>query len=191
MAGFRLPLSASRARGAVELKGEDGLVWVWSDLHLGDVDALTFFGRPFRSVDEMDGMLVEQWRFSADEGDLVVCLGDVGTMPSLAGIEALPGRKVLVFGNHDRSARGFDVVCGSAYSHGDPLLLTHAPLRRFPPECVNVHGHLHAGRVKGLTAHVNVSVEQLDYRPRRLTDIRRLAAALARGRSLPGRTTAR
>ena len=104
----------------------------------------------------------------------------------------MPGRKVLVFGNHDRSARGFDVVCGSVYSQGDPpLLLTHVPLRRVPPACVNVHGHLHVGRVKGSTAHVNVSVEQLDYRPRRLTDIRRLAAVLGRGRPLPGRTTAR
>ena len=28
VAGFRLPLSVSRARGAVELNGEDGQVWV-------------------------------------------------------------------------------------------------------------------------------------------------------------------
>ncbi len=192
VAGFRLLLSVSRARGAVELKDEDGLVWVWSDLHLGDVDALTFFGRPFRSVVEMDDVLFERWRSSVGPDDVVVCLGDVGTWQSLAGLQGLPGRKVLVFGNHDRSARGFDVVCGCVYSHGDPpLVLTHVPLRRVPPACVNVHGHLHVGRVKGSTAHVNVSVEQLDYRPRRLTDIRRLAAVLARGRSLPGRTTAR
>ena len=32
----------------------------------------------------------------------------------------LPGRRVLVFGNHDRSARGFDVVCVSVYAHGHP-----------------------------------------------------------------------
>ena len=32
VAGFRVLLSVSRARGAVELKGEDDLVWVWSDL---------------------------------------------------------------------------------------------------------------------------------------------------------------
>ncbi len=192
VAGFRLLLSVSRARGAVELNGEDGQVWVWSDLHLGDVDALTFFGRPFRSVDEMDDLLFERWRSSVGPDDSVLCLGDVGGWPSLAKLQGLPGRKVLVFGNHDRSTTGFDVVCGSVYSHGDPpLLLTHVPLRRVPPECVNVHGHLHAARVKGSTAHVNVSVEQIDYRPRRLTDLRRLAAILARGRSLPGRTTAR
>ena len=195
MAGFRLLLSVSRARGAVELEGDDGRVWIWADLHLGDVDALTFFGRPFRSVDDMDHLLVERWQSVIGRNDFVVCLGDVTrgatSLPSLERLGGLPGRKVLVFGNHDRSAKGFDVVCGSVYTHGDPpLLLTHLPLRRVPPGCVNVHGHLHAGRVKGSTAHVNVSVEQIDYRPRRLTDIRRLAGVLARGRWLPGRTTA-
>ena len=79
VAEFRVLLSVSRARGAVELNGEDGQVWVWSDLHLGDVDALTFFGRPFRSVDEMDDMLFERWRSSVGPDDFVLCLGDVGT----------------------------------------------------------------------------------------------------------------
>ena len=192
VAGFRLLLSVSKTRGAFELKVEDDRVWVWSDLHVGDIDALTFFGRPFVSVDEMNEELFERWRSSVGPDDFVVCLGDVGTWQSLAKLQELPGQKILVFGNHDRSARGFDVVCGSAYAHGHPpLVLTHVPLRRVPPACVNVHGHLHVGRVKSSTAHVNVSVEQLDYRPRRLTDIRRLAAVLARGRSVPGRTTAR
>ena len=92
VAGFRLLLSVSRARGAFELKDEDGLVWVWSDLHLGDVDALTFFGRPFRSVDEMDDVLFERWRSSVGPEDCVVCLGDVGTVSSLASLAPSPAR---------------------------------------------------------------------------------------------------
>ena len=136
VAGFRVLLSVSRARGAVELNGEDGQVWVWSDLHLGDVDALMFFGRLFRSVDEMDDLLFERWRSSVGPDDSVLCLGDVGTWPSLARLQGLPGRKVLVFGNHDRSAKGFDIVCGSVYSHGDPpLLLTHAASAGSPAVC--------------------------------------------------------
>ena len=182
----RVPAPALRepgSGGAVELEGADSRVWIWADLHLGDADALTFFGRPFRSVDDMDHLLVERWQSVIGPNDLVVCLGDVTrgvtSLPSLERLGGLPGRKVLVFGNHDRSAKGFHVVCGSVYTHGDPpLLLTHVPLRRVPPGCVNVHGHLHVGRVKSSTAHVNVSVEQLDYRPRRLTDIRRLAGVL-------------
>ena len=132
-AGFRLLLSVSKDRGAFELRVEDDRVWVWSDLHVGDIDALTFFGRPFRSVVEMDDVLFERWRSSVGPDDFVVCLGDVGTPPSLAKLQELPGRKILVFGNHDRSARGFDIVCGSAHAHGHPpLVLTHVPLRRVP-----------------------------------------------------------
>ena len=63
----------------MELNGEDGQVWVWSDPHLGDVDALTLFGRPFRSVDEMDDLLIERWRSSVRPDDFVLCLGDMGT----------------------------------------------------------------------------------------------------------------
>ena len=120
--------------------------WVWSDLHLGDVDALDFFGRPFGSVDEMDDVILEHWQAQVGPDDLVVCLGDIARAnltASLRRLRGLPGRKVLAFGNHDRSARGFDEVCGSLYAHGDPpLLSTHVPLRRVPPGCVNVHGHL-------------------------------------------------
>ena len=139
----------------------------------------------------MDDVLFDRWQSAVGPDDSVVCLGNVGTGPGLTRLQALPGRKVLVFGNHDRSAKGFDVVCGSLYAHGDPpLLLTHVPLRRVPPGCV-LHGHLHVGRVRGSLVHINVSVEQIGYRPRLLTDIRRLAAVLVTGKTVPGRTTAR
>ena len=195
VAGFRLLLSVSGGRGGGELQVDDRRVWVWADLHLGDIDALDFFGRPFASVEEMDDVILRRWRARVGPDDLVVCLGDVARGSLTGNLErlvALPGRKALVFGNHDRSVQGFDEVCASLYAHGDPpLLLTHVPLREVPPGCVNVHGHLHAARVRASTAHVNVSVEQLDYRPGSLTDIRRLAAALVTGKIVPGRTTAR
>ena len=75
--------------------------------------------------------------------------------------------------------------------HADrPLLVTQVPLVAVPDGCVNLHGHLHGTRVPGATPHINVSVEQLDYRPQRLTDIRRLAAWVVAGGVVPGRTTA-
>ena len=37
--------------------------------------------------------------------------------------------------------------------------------------------------------HVNVSVEQLNYRPAKLSDIRRLARQLTEGRTVPGHST--
>lgn len=37
--------------------------------------------------------------------------------------------------------------------------------------------------------HINVTVEQLNYRPARLSKIRRLARRLMKGRTVPGHST--
>ena len=70
-----------------------------------------------------------------------------------------------------------------------PLLLTQVPLLQVPAGCVNVHGHVHQKRSPSRKRHINVSAEQLDYRPVRLCDIRRLARRLVEGRTVPGRST--
>ena len=62
-----------------------------------------------------------------------------------------------------------------------PLLLTHG--------CVNVHGHVHQKESPSRNRHINVSVEQLNYRPAKLSDIRRLARRLLEGRTVPGDST--
>ena len=70
---------------------------------------------------------------------------------------------------------------------GDPpLLLTHVPLLQVPDGAVNVHGHLHGEESPTRDRHLNVSVEQLNYRPVRLSEIRRLARRLVAGRIVPG-----
>ena len=66
---------------------------------------------------------------------------------------------------------------------GDPpLLLTHVPLLQVPAGCVNVHGHVHEKESPSRNRHIKVSVEQLNYRPAKLSDIRRLARRLLEGR---------
>ena len=70
-----------------------------------------------------------------------------------------------------------------------PLLLTHVPLLQVPPGCVNVHGHVHQKESPSRNRHISVSVEQLDYRPVKLNDIRRLARRLLEGRTVPGHST--
>ena len=57
--------------------------------------------RPFR----MRSALLEAWRQTVSETDTLVCLGDVAVGPCVDELDAalaeLPGRKVLVPGNHD------------------------------------------------------------------------------------------
>jgi calcineurin-like phosphoesterase family protein len=61
----------------------------------------------------------------------------------------LPGRKILVRGNHDRNRsvswwmdNGFDFACDSMIFRG--MWLTHEPARTLPHGThLNIHGHLH------------------------------------------------
>ena len=101
-----------------------------------------------------------------------------------------------MYGNHEITStglvrtNGFDEVHSSLYVEGDPpLLLTHVPLRVVPKDCVNIHGHLHHTHVPGSTKHINVCVEQLQYRPKALSALRKLAQGLVKGVTVRGRTT--
>ena len=102
----------------------------------------------------------------------------------------------LVLGNHDvdpvNQIRPFkiDRTAVTLYTAGDPpLLLTHVPLLQMPHCAVNVHEHVHDQESPTPNRHVNVSVEQLNYWPARLSEIRRLARRLVERRTVPGHST--
>ena len=178
-----------------------GRIWIWSDLHLGHTTTISSFARPFASAAEMDDALFRSWHRAVNPGDTIICLGDVaidglsGTL--LERLRSAPGHKVLVIGNHEVNRAGnvdidgFDEIHSTLYAPGDPpLLLTHMPLRNVPDGCVNVHGHLHDRKSPSRTHHINVSIEQLRYRPRPWEAICKLARHMAAGDTLSGRTTA-
>ena len=76
-----------------------------ADQHLGHVNIISFCVRPFASVEAMNEALLANWTDTVSEDDEIWVLGDVAmgriaeTLPPIA---ALPGRKHLVPGNHDR-----------------------------------------------------------------------------------------
>ena len=190
---------ALNAHGASVLDEPDEQVWVWSDLHLGHANIIEYQGRPHANVQRMDADLWLRWQETAAPDRTLVCVGDVALGEAACDatwdrIASLPGSQVLVVGNHDLSgsgrlrAQGFRRVKALLTSPGTPpLLWTHAPLPDVPAGHVNVHGHRHGLRSSG--PRINVSVEQLDYRPIRLDRLRRLAAVLVAGEEPPGATT--
>ena len=201
--GRQIEALIQRARSAepAACTEPDATTWIWSDLHLGHEHSRTVFGRPFRTAAAADEAMIEAWYEEVAEGETIICLGDV----TVDG-EALahhqewwrkaPGAKWLVLGNHDvdpvNQIRPFkiDHTAVTLYAAGDPpLLLTHVPLLQVPHGAVNVHGHVHEQESPTPNRHVNVSVEQLNYRPAKLSDIRRLARRLVEGRIVPGHST--
>lgn len=196
---FRAMLKAADAFPTQRLATEHA--WLWSDLHLGHDNIIRYTDRPFGSVEEMDTGLYDAWEATVGTEDPLVFVGDMA-MRSAVGdhtwtrVRTAPGApKHLVFGNHDLTGSGelrvdgFDAVSAALCIDGDPpLLCTHMPLSAVPAGCVNVHGHTH-DEPPGRTPHVNVSVEQLGYRPVALGRVRALAQALLAGRYPPGATT--
>jgi calcineurin-like phosphoesterase family protein len=167
-----------------------------SDTHFGHEATCTRFKRndgitplrPFANAQEMDEEMVRRWNEVVKDGDKVYHLGDVVMnekhLPTLA---RLNGTKRLVRGNHDIFKtkvymQYFKEIYGVRVL--EDMVLTHAPLH---PESVtqrwrtNVHGHLHANIVEregeGLCMepdplYMSVCVEQIDYRPIELSELR-------------------
>ena len=115
------------------------------------------------------------------------CIALAGSLKPirLDRVTTAPGRKLPVLGNHDLDRFNqvlpvaVDRTAITLFAPGEPLLLlTHVPLLQVPASCANVHGHVHEKESPSRNRHVNVSVEQLNYRPARLCDIRRLALRL-------------
>ena len=191
----------ARATGPGLCEAPDETTWIWSDLHLGHKVSLGVFFRPFGTVRWADQAMMDAWHDLVGADDTIICLGDVGVDGSVQAHHQrwwreAPGVKWLVLGNHDvdpvNQTRPVAVgrTAATLFAPGDPpLLLTHVPLLQVPYGWVNVHGHVHQRESPTRNRHINVSVEQLNYRPARLSDIRRLARRLLEGRIVPGHST--
>lgn len=121
-----------------------------SDLHLGH--GLAAEKRGFKwQVAEHDYYIIETLREQCTKRSLLWILGDVAMrLESLALLDAVPGEKRLIFGNHDQFQLGvylkyFKQVHG--FLRYKEMWLSHCPIH--PQEIyrckLNVHGHIHKG----------------------------------------------
>lgn len=76
-----------------------------SDTHFGHERIISLCDRPFTNVENMNENIVHNWNALVRPDDTVYHLGDVALGPiqdSLAIIQRLNGRKIMITGNHDR-----------------------------------------------------------------------------------------
>jgi calcineurin-like phosphoesterase family protein len=150
-------------------------VFLVSDTHFGHTGVCRFTRndgvtklRPWDDPDEMDEAMVKAWNERVRPTDKVYHLGDVViNRKALKTLARLNGDKVLIRGNHDifrddeyreyfRELRAYHVMNGCILSH---IPVHVESLGRFG---VNIHGHLHANRVKKIRG-VDVRTGELLY----------------------------
>jgi calcineurin-like phosphoesterase family protein len=169
-------------------------VFLVSDTHFGHAGVCRFTDsttnekiRPWTNPDEMDEEMVKRWNETVRPNDKVYHLGDVViNRKALSIMHRLNGDKVLIRGNHDifrddeyrvhfRELRAYHVMNGMILSH---IPIHTESLGRFG---VNIHGHLHTGRVMKRdffsdkleidTRYHCVCVEQTDFTPILFEDV--------------------
>jgi calcineurin-like phosphoesterase family protein len=154
------------------------MIFVTSDHHFGHANILKFKRhtggklRPkFKTVDEMNRLMIERWNSVVGPHDTVWHLGDFIWGPFwLPIIRQLNGKKHLVLGNHDHHVSTQQLLhSGVAQVYGvkkvDGVLLSHCPLRlENLGGCGNLHGHIH-DRESPEGPYLNMSVERWRYTP--------------------------
>ena len=122
--------------------------YILSDSHFNHDKIATYCDRPSNFTEK----IIRNWQQTVKAEDLVIHVGDVFIGKSSGWDEiwpTLPGRKILVRGNHDWGhsltwwmQHGFDAAVDSMKF--GRVYFSHYPAQELPEHCdVNVHGHLH------------------------------------------------
>jgi len=105
--------------------------------------------KEYENDEEREDKLLKNWKEIIKNDDMVIHLGDFcfgGSTKMKELVSTLPGRKILVLGNHDNKPplwymeRGFDFACYEFTWRN--FIFTHKPIENTNGK-INVHGHLH------------------------------------------------
>ncbi len=159
-----------------------GKLLFWSDLHFYHNNIIEYAERPFKDTNQMNQKMISNYWANVTDKDIVVFGGDIAygaVEDTINLIKDLPGKKVLVLGNHDfdknksiyRDYKVFDIVTlafvmqrdvdGQTYN----VLVTHYPVHyeALPEKTINLHGHIH-NQLPG-SRNINMSVEMVNFTP--------------------------
>ena len=136
-----------------------------SDLHFFSknqtAEGLNFDNRPFKNVDEMHEVILNNWNSRVTNGDTVYILGDISNRGKnedlIALVAKLKGKKVLIVGNHEdirdyRYKQLFHAIYDyfEITDHVDKqpykLVLCHYPILMWNGQhngTILMYGHLH------------------------------------------------
>lgn len=133
-------------------------VFFTSDTHFSHKNILTLGqGRPFKSIEEMNKSLINNWNKKVGPQDIVYHLGDFCWNQNSQQIRTLMlrlnGTKHLIYGNHDRLMPNIKSGCWEEIVPYKELFLnnTHVILFHYPiaewhgafRKAIHLHGHTH------------------------------------------------
>lgn len=87
-----------------------------ADIHFDHKNILQYCNRNFKTVEEMNDKIIDNWNKKVGRNDLVYIVGDFTLSTNPTRIQTLAdnlnGKKILIKGNHDhKNPPGFEEVC--------------------------------------------------------------------------------
>ena len=131
------------------------MIYFTSDLHLGHRGIIEMQNRPFKNVEEMNRVIVDNYNEVVHKNDTVYFLGDISHHMPIDRVNELlsmmKGKKILVKGNHDKkySSELFGEICDfkTVSLNGHYFALMHYPMLSWPKKnngSIQLHGHIHS-----------------------------------------------
>lgn len=152
------------------------MIWFTADTHFGHKKIIEYSNRPFKSVEEMDYILIHNWNERVAPNDEVNHLGDFCFGNQEEYRQHLNGRIHLILGNHDRrrislleAGRLFETVQDVKYLryNGLRFWLSHYAHRTWPKSgkgSFHLYGHSH-GDIPDFHRSMDVGVDHQKYYP--------------------------
>jgi calcineurin-like phosphoesterase family protein len=84
------------------------MIYFTADTHFGHANIIKYCHRPFKTADEMDETMIENWNKSVKDSDIVYLIGDMcfGREHYFKIKARLKGKIFLIEGDHDKDLRG-------------------------------------------------------------------------------------
>lgn len=154
-----------------------------ADTHFGHANIIRYDNRPFDSVEDMDKVLIANWRNTVSSNDTVYVLGDFSwykEKETLEILDELTGHKILVRGNHDKISplisKRFDRVCDYAEitDNETRVILCHYPMPFWNGQfrdTVHLYGHVHNSHQYNVCESLRRELKQLQDIPMRMYNV--------------------
>jgi calcineurin-like phosphoesterase family protein len=154
------------------------MIYFTADTHFGHANIIKYCNRPFKSIKEMDKVLINNWNKIIKKKDTVYHLGDFAfDIEKYA--KQLNGSIYLVAGGHDRFKTedfGWILICPKIeiikYHHIN-IVMCHYPLETWHGSnygSIHLHGHSH-GKLRKIPNRIDVGVDCWNYKPVKITEI--------------------
>lgn len=161
-------------------------IYFIADIHFGHQKIINYESRPFESVDEMDGTIIQNWNEIIQEDDVVYILGDYSFYDfehSKEITSQLKGKKYLVMGNHDEEDESVYRQMGFVNAYRFPIILNNFWILSHEPVYINknmpyanIFGHVHGCNIySDASAQSFCScVERLNYSPIEFEEVKKI-----------------